>query len=151
MKKITILSFVLFLSACGSNTLSVKTLDDYINDDAYLFIDIRNPEEAYTDGYIEGFTFLPLYGYLFEEDILRPPSGGVFRSSDILDRERLESHLDNTKIIVIICRTGNRTDYFETVLKSLGYDVINLGGIHDYRGDLLKYPEDGFNDNNSES
>lgn len=142
MKKLTLLGFVFLLSACSSSGLSLNNLEDYIDDPDYLFIDIRNPEEAYTDGYIEGFTFLPLYSYLFEEDILKPPSFGGFRSSDILDEARLRSYLDESKTIVIICRTGNRTDYFETVLRDIGYDVINLGGIHQYSGSLLRFPNE---------
>ncbi len=142
MKKITILSLFFVLTACSSSTVNLRNLEDYIDDDNYLFIDIRNPEEAHVDGYIEGFTFLPLYSYLFEEGIVRPPGILGYRSSDILDEVRLRSYLDESKTIVIICRTGNRTDYFEEVLTDLGYTVINLGGIHQYSGSLLRFPNE---------
>lgn len=142
MKKLTLLGLLFILSACGSKGVTLRNLEDYIDHDDYLFIDIRNPEEAYVDGYLEGFTFLPLNGYLFEEGILRPPSIGGFRYSDILDETRLRTYLDETKTIVIICRTGSRTAYFEAVLNAMGYDVVNLGGIHQYSGSLLRFPDE---------
>ena len=141
MKKITALGLLLFLTACQSGTVTLRNLDKHIDDENYLFIDIRDLEEKYSDGYIEGFTFLPLNSYLFAENILRPPMFGRFRDSDVLDQERLESYLDRSKTIVIICRSGNRSAYFRTVLESLDYDVIDLGGIIHYQGDLLRFPD----------
>lgn len=82
-------------------------------------VDVRTPEE-YAEGHIEGSINIPL------QDL-----------NDILDVIP-----DKNTVIYVYCRSGNRSGQSLPVLSDLGYtNVTNIGGIIDYKGQLVKESE----------
>lgn len=142
MKKILLLLtffvFIITLASCGSDEVTMANIDDYLNQENTMYVDIRNYDEIVETGYIEGFTILPLYDLFEVEGIIIRSNGYTFSPNDIWKPESLRSYFDEGKTIYIMCRSGNRAEYFVSVLKHLGYeDVHNIGGIIDYDGDHL--------------
>ena len=83
--------------------------------DAY-FIDVRTPEE-FVAGRIEGAINLPL---------------------DDLETLIAKEVPDKNKVILLYCRSGNRSATAAQLLKDLNYTIVfDLGGINDYQGDLV--------------
>ncbi|MFP4287265.1 MAG: rhodanese-like domain-containing protein [Candidatus Izemoplasmataceae bacterium] len=142
MKKIAILialmTLTLILSACNNSTVTMDNIDEYLDQENTMYVDIRNYDEINETGYIEGFTILPLYDLFEVEGIIIRSNGYTFTPNDIWKPDTLRSYFDEDKTIYIMCRSGNRAEYFVSVLKYLGYeDVHNIGGIIDYKGDHL--------------
>lgn len=142
MKKILMLLMTLFLvftlASCSSDTVNMDNIDDYLNQENTMYVDIRNYDEIAETGYIDGFIILPLYDLFEVEGIIIRSNGYVFSPGDIWKPDTLRSYFDEDQTIYIMCRSGNRAEYFVSVLKHLGYeDVHNIGGIIDYNGDNL--------------
>lgn len=85
-----------------------------IRPDKVLLVDVRTPEE-FQGGHVPG---------------------SVNISVDEIDR--LEQAIpDKDAVILVYCRSGNRSATAAQALKDMGYKVIfDLGGISDYEGDL---------------
>lgn len=80
------------------------------------FIDVRTPEE-YEEEHISGAINIPL---------------------NVLDSEILDTVTDKSDIIIVYCRSGNRSNTAGKQLESLGYKVIlDAGGIIDYSGETV--------------
>ena len=144
MKKILLIlitaSFLILLSACSSNPVTMKNIDQHLNQENVIYIDLRSFNEVAEFGYIEGFTILPFYEVLEVQGILVRSNGWNFHPNDIWRPETLRSLFDETKTIYIMCRTGNRSQYVVAALEHLGYEnVYNIGGIVDYRGSNLVF------------
>ncbi|NLC25840.1 MAG: rhodanese-like domain-containing protein [Fastidiosipila sp.] len=93
----------------------------HLGENAYL-IDVRS-EAEYIAGHISGA-------------ILMPPEVIADRiSEEIPDREA---------VLLLYCRTGNRSGQAVKQLQELGYSVvINAGGIVEYDGDLITGSDPG--------
>lgn len=84
--------------------------------DAYL-LDVRTPEE-FAEGHIEGSINLPL---------------------DEVEAKISTVVPDQTKTIMIYCRSGNRSNTAAQQLKGLNYSIVfDLGGVNGYQGELIK-------------
>ena len=96
-----------------------------INDhrDEYQIIDVREPYE-WQAGRIEGAIHLPL---------ARLMAGGE------------QGLLDRSRTVVVVCRSGNRSELAATMLQARGYDAHNLeGGMEDWEREGLPFTaEDG--------
>lgn len=122
------------------NKLTIKSIDDYISDDSYAFIDIREVSECINDGMIQGFKIVPFYSVLKAgEDFY--PLDREFSHWGFNNLETFKKHFDASKTIVLICNSGNRTAALKKALDFLGYETIDIGGIIDYKGKHLVKPQ----------
>lgn len=78
-------------------------------------IDVRTPEE-FADGHIEGAINFPL--------------------DNIYNFEKL--NIDKESIILVYCRSGNRSSQAQKILEKKGYFTIDLGGIDEYSEYVVK-------------
>lgn len=85
--------------------------------EGYILLDVRTKEE-YESGYIPGAINIPL--------------------SDI--NENVVSSLpDKSQIILVYCRSGNRSRQASDKLSRLGYtNIIEIGGINSWKGEIIK-------------
>ena len=85
--------------------------------EGYILLDVRTKEE-YESGYIPGAINIPL--------------------SDI--NENVVSSLpDKSQMILVYCRSGNRSRQASDKLSRLGYtNIIEIGGINSWKGEIIK-------------
>ena len=125
MKKICLALFILILSSScifskgeGYKRISMdeaKTLME--KEEGYILLDVRTKGE-YESGYIPGAINIPL--------------------SDI--DEKIISFLpDKSQLILVYCRSGNRSREASDKLSKLGYsNVLEIGGINAWKGEIVK-------------
>ena len=125
MKKICLALFILILSSScifskgeGYKRISMdeaKTLME--KEEGYILLDVRAKGE-YESGYIPGAINIPL--------------------SDI--DEKIISFLpDKSQMILVYCRSGNRSREASDKLSKLGYsNVLEIGGINAWKGEIVK-------------
>ena len=125
MKKICLALFILSLSSScifskgeGYKRISMdeaKTLME--KEEGYILLDVRTKGE-YESGYIPGAINIPL--------------------SDI--DEKIISFLpDKSQMILVYCRSGNRSREASDKLSKLGYsNVLEIGGINAWKGEIVK-------------
>ena len=125
MKKICLALFILILSSScifskgeGYKRISMdeaKTLME--KEEGYILLDVRTKGE-YEIGYIPGAINIPL--------------------SDI-DEKIISSLPDKSQMILVYCRSGNRSREASDKLSKLGYsNVLEIGGINAWKGDIVK-------------
>ena len=125
MKKICLALFILILSSScifskgeGYKRISMdeaKTLME--KEEGYILLDVRTKGE-YEIGYIPGAINIPL--------------------SDI--DEKIISFLpDKSQMILVYCRSGNRSREASDKLSKLGYtNILEIGGINAWKGEIVK-------------
>ena len=125
MKNICLALFILILSSScifskgeGYKRISMdeaKTLME--KEEGYILLDVRTKGE-YESGYIPGAINIPL--------------------SDI--DEKIISFLpDKSQMILVYCRSGNRSREASDKLSKLGYsNVLEMGGINAWKGEIVK-------------
>ena len=125
MKKICLALFILILSSScifskgeGYKRISMdeaKTLME--KEEGYILLDVRTKGE-YESGYIPVAINIPL--------------------SDI--DEKIISFLpDKSQMILVYCRSGNRSREASDKLSKLGYsNVLEIGGINAWKGEIVK-------------
>lgn len=125
MKKICLALFILILSSScifskgeGYKRISMdeaKTLME--KKEGYILLDVRTKGE-YESGYIPGAINIPL--------------------SDI-DEKIISSLPDKSQMILVYCRSGNRSREASDKLSKLGYsNVLEIGGINAWKGEIVK-------------
>lgn len=122
MKRIIIflMIFSFILSGCNKDIKyktisSLEAIEMMNNEKDYVIIDVRTIEE-YSDGHIEGAINIPL--------------------DNINDIVNLYA---KDKLIMIYCRSGNRSNQAANILDDLGYtNVYDFGGINTWPNDLVK-------------
>ncbi len=130
---------VAVLTACGgTDDVSMRTIDNYLNQEDTVYIDLRNDDEIAVSGHIDGFSVLSYEEMLVGGGLLAPTPDFVFRNSDILDADALRVLFPQDETIILMCRSGRRSAYVLRVLEALGYETVyDAGGIIYYRGDYL--------------
>ena len=125
MKKICLALFILILSSScifskgeGYKRIwmdEAKTLME--KEEGYILLDVRTKGE-YESGYIPGAINIPL--------------------SDI--DEKIISFLpDKSQMILVYCRSGNRSREASDKLSKLGYtNILEIGGINAWKGEIVK-------------
>ena len=125
MKKICLALFILILSSScifskgeGYKRISMdeaKTLME--KEEGYILLDVRTKGE-YESGYIPAAINIPL--------------------SDI--DEKIISFLpDKSQMILVYCRSGNRSREASDKLSKLGYtNILEIGGINAWKGEIVK-------------
>lgn len=63
-------------------------------------------------------------------------TGKIPNSQNIPLDEIDKANFDKNKTIYVYCRSGRRSQMATEILKSKGYNAINIGGIEDYTGNL---------------
>lgn len=90
---------VLAISGCSKEK---STLDKVLEDNNYIVADVRTASE-YSESHVKGSINIPY---------------------DEIDES---TNLDKNKTILVYCKSGVRSGKAYNVLKSLGYNVIDLG------------------------
>ena len=128
MKKLLILALSLFLAGCMvtktsktsssyktiSSTEAQQMIED--NKDA-LILDVRTAAE-YESGHIPN---------------------AVNLSNEDIQAGKVDSLKDKSQLIMVYCRSGNRSRQAAQKLAELGYtNVVDFGGIQSWQGDIVK-------------
>ena len=128
MKKILVLALSLFLAGCMvtktsktsssyktiSSTEAQQMIED--NKDA-LILDVRTAAE-YESGHIPN---------------------AVNLSNEDIQAGKVDSLKDKSQLIMVYCRSGNRSRQAAQKLAELGYtNVVDFGGIQSWQGDIEK-------------
>ena len=158
MKKIFALlalaMFSLFLVACNGeetdvelpDTIAMTELDDFLFNPDWQFVDLRNFDDQFADGWIRGFEMIPFFQYLEYEEILVRTDGWNFDGSQILDESALRELFDEDRNIVLICAAGVRAAFVKEALEYLGYEnVWNSGALGNYEGAHRVFGDGTFN------
>ena len=87
-------------------------------EEGYVILDVRRPDE-YAEGHIPGAVCLP--------------------NEDIVEGERPAELPDTDQIILVYCRSGNRSKQAAEKLFRTGYTAVyEFGGIIDWDGEIVK-------------
>ena len=128
MKKLLILALSLFLAGCmvtktsetsGSyKTISSTEAQQMIEDNKdALILDVRTAAE-YESGHIPN---------------------AVNLSNEDIQAGKVDSLKDKSQLIMVYCRSGNRSRQAAQKLAELGYtNVVDFGGIQSWKGDIEK-------------
>lgn len=82
----------------------------------YIILDVRTPEE-FVDKHIPGAINVP---------------------NEIIETEALSQLPDKDQLILVYCRSGNRSKQASEKLVALGYtNVVEFGGINDWPGETV--------------
>ena len=125
MKKICLALFILILSSScifskgeGYKRISMdeaKTLME--KEEGYILLDVRTKGE-YESGYIPGAINIPLSN---------------------IDEKIISFLPDNSQMILVYCRSGNRSREASDKLSKLGYtNILEIGGINAWKGEIVK-------------
>ena len=123
MKKfITLLLSVLFLAGCAlpaGQEVSYRqiNMDEAITmmeeESSYIILDVRTPEE-FADKHIPGAINIP---------------------NETISTEEIPELPDKDQLILVYCRSGNRSKQASEKLAALGYtNIVEFGGINDWPG-----------------
>ena len=100
MKKLFLLLIVtILLVGCGK---AKSKLDQILEKNNYIIVDVRT-EEEFNESHVKGAINIPY---------------------DEIDED---TDLIKTKTIMVYCKSGKRSNIAYNTLKSLGYDVYDLG------------------------
>lgn len=117
---IQIAAAVLLLSSCGGASYTQISQDEALKmmqeQTDYLIVDVRRPDE-FAEGHIAGAVNVP--------------------NEEITD-EMPELLPDNDQLLLIYCRSGNRSKEASQKLADIGYtNVYEFGGINTWEGEIV--------------
>lgn len=125
MKKIiALLLFVLVLSGCAAQSKKTEyrqiATDEAINimkeEKDYIILDVRTPEE-FKSKHIPGAINIP---------------------NETIGTEEVPELPDKEQLILIYCRSGNRSKQAAEKLAEQGYtNIVEFGGINDWTGETV--------------
>ena len=126
MKKfITLLLSVLFLAGCAlpaGQEVSYRqiNMDEAITmmeeESGYIILDVRTPEE-FADKHIPGAINIP---------------------NETISTEEIPELPNKDQLILVYCRSGNRSKQASEKLAALGYtNIVEFGGINDWPGETV--------------
>ena len=125
MKKIiALLLFVLVLSGCAAQSEKASyrqvSTDEAINimkeEKDYIILDVRTPEE-FKSKHIPGAINIP---------------------NETIGTEEVPELPDKEQLILIYCRSGNRSKQAAEKLAAQGYtNIVEFGGINDWTGETV--------------
>jgi rhodanese-related sulfurtransferase len=125
--------------------VNMSNIDNYLDRPNAKYVDLRNAEDKYTSGYIDGFEVVSFFQYL-EGNALKRNNGWEFSEEDIVSTAVLENIFGaKDREIFLMCGSGTRSGYTKQALEALGYEeVYNVGGIRDYQGDNKVLGDEDF-------
>ena len=126
MKKfITLLLSVLFLAGCalpagqevGYRQINMDEAITMMEEESsYIILDVRTPEE-FADKHIPGAINIP---------------------NETISTEEIPELPDKDQLILVYCRSGNRSKQASEKLVALGYtNIVEFGGINDWPGETV--------------
>ena len=125
MKKILpILLAALLLAGCAApaekGTYRQINMDEAVTimeeESGYIILDVRTPEE-FADKHIPGAINIP---------------------NETIGTEEVPELPDKDQLILIYCRSGNRSKQASEKLVALGYtNIVEFGGINDWQGETV--------------
>ena len=129
MKWIPILMALLLLSGCAAQAQKEQSYRQINMDEAiammeaesdYIILDVRTPEE-------------------FSEKHI---PGAVNIANETIGSEEIPELPDKDQLILVYCRSGNRSKQASEKLVALGYtNIIEFGGINDWPGEVVSGAE----------
>ena len=121
MKKILTVLLGLSLFGCSSKANyhqidGQSALDMMNNETAYIIIDVRT-ESEYQQGHIKNAINIP---------------------NESIDESVSEILTDKDQLLLVYCRSGNRSKQASEKLAKLGYsNIYEFGGISDFPGEIV--------------
>ena len=119
------LMLVLGLTGCAASSTQEMTywqvtpqeaLDMMAREQGYIILDVRTQEE-YDAGHIPGAIVIP---------------------NETIGTEEIDRLPDKNQLILVYCRSGNRSKQAADKLVRLGYtNVVEFGGIFDWPGEIV--------------
>ena len=129
MKWIPILIALLLLSGCAAQIQKEQSYRQINMDEAiammeaesdYIILDVRTPEE-------------------FSEKHI---PGAINVANETIGSEEIPELPDKDQLILVYCRSGNRSKQASEKLVALGYtNIIEFGGINDWPGEVVSGAE----------
>ena len=129
MKWIPILMALLLLSGCAAQVQKEQSYRQINMDEAiammeaesdYIILDVRTPEE-------------------FSEKHI---PGAINIANETIGSEEIPELPDKDQLILVYCRSGNRSKQASEKLVALGYtNIIEFGGINDWPGEVVLVTE----------
>ncbi len=117
-------------------TITMATIDQYLYNPDFQYVDLRNFDDQMSDGWIRGFEMIPFFDYLEYSNILVRVDGWSFSAAAIKNANAIKALFDEDKYIVLMCASGTRAGFVKDALVSLGYEhVYNAGGLGQYTGE----------------
>ena len=123
MKKLTaLLLCALLLTGCGAKEASFRQIsqDEAMqlmeSEENYVILDVRRPDE-FAAGHIPGAINIP---------------------NETIGEEKIPELPDKDQLILVYCRSGNRSKQASGKLVNLGYaNVVEFGGINTWAGEIV--------------
>ena len=129
MKWIPILIALLLLSGCAAQVQKEQSYRQINMDEAiammeaendYIILDVRTPEE-------------------FSEKHI---PGAINIANETIGSEEIPELPDKDQLILVYCRSGNRSKQASEKLVALGYtNIVEFGGINDWPGEVVSGAE----------
>ena len=129
MKWIPILMALLLLSGCATQAQKeqsyrqinmVEAIAMMEAESDYIILDVRTPEE-------------------FSE---RHIPGAINVANETIGSEEIPELPDKDQLILVYCRSGNRSKQASEKLVALGYtNIVEFGGINDWPGEVISGTE----------
>ena len=129
MKWIPILMALLLLSGCAAQAQKEQSYRQIDMDEAiammeaesdYTILDVRTPEE-------------------FSEKHI---PGAINVANETIGSEEIPELPDKDQLILVYCRSGNRSKQASEKLVALGYtNIVEFGGINDWPGEVVSGAE----------
>ena len=129
MKWIPILMALLLLSGCAAQVQKEQSYRQINMDEAiammeaesdYIILDVRTPEE-------------------FSEKHI---PGAINVANETIGSEEIPELPDKDQLILVYCRSGNRSKQASEKLVALGYtNIVEFGGINDWPGEVISGTE----------
>ncbi len=116
--------------------VTMDNIDQYSFRPNARYVDLRNFQDMFKAGYIQGFEVVPFFDYLQGRALVRN-DGWNYSSADLINPSLLKNIFGkdlNTEIF-LMCAGGTRAGYVREALLELGYtNVYNIGGFGNYDG-----------------
>ena len=129
MKWIPILMALLLLSGCAAQVQKEQSYRQINMDEAiammeaendYIILDVRTPEE-------------------FSEKHI---PGAINVANETIGSKEIPELPDKDQLILVYCRSGNRSKQASEKLVALGYtNIVEFGGINDWQGEVVSGAE----------
>ena len=125
---IPFLFLLLFLAGCTAsneqeNSYRQISMDEAVTmmeeESGYIILDVRTPEE-FRERHIPNAINIP---------------------NETIGSEDIQELPDKDQLILVYCRSGNRSKQASGKLAELGYtNIVEIGGINDWTGDTVSEP-----------
>ena len=125
---IPFLLILLFLAGCTAsneqeNSYRQISMDEAVTmmeeESGYIILDVRTPEE-FRERHIPNAINIP---------------------NETIGSEDIQELPDKDQLILVYCRSGNRSKQASGKLAELGYtNIVEIGGINDWTGDTVSEP-----------